>query len=119
MIFLEYKNDVQNGNNKTLSRELYKTDFYRNFTPSLVTIDNRNSVIECSIPREDLTKKQEASEKGNFFKRMKSNNIFAFADQKKITYGFGYNLTLKRDTNDIVFSKGKGVAAAKVVLCEI
>ena len=40
-------------NTKTLSRELYKSDFYRYIPSSLATINNNNSNITIHIPRED------------------------------------------------------------------
>ena len=43
-------------------------------------------------------------------------DLFGFADQEKITYGLGYTLTLKRNTNNDMILRGAGVDAAKVVV---
>ena len=40
-------------NNKLLSRELYKADFYRYSPTFLATVNNNNSDIDINIPRED------------------------------------------------------------------
>ena len=40
-------------NTQTLSRELYKSDFYRYIPNSLATANNNNSNITIHIPRED------------------------------------------------------------------
>ena len=45
--------------------------------------------------------------------------MFGFADQEKITYGLGYTLTLKRNTNNDAILRSVGVDAAKVVIKDI
>ena len=45
--------------------------------------------------------------------------LFGFADQEKTTYGLGYTLTLKRNTNNDMILRGAGVDAAKVVVKDI
>ena len=45
--------------------------------------------------------------------------MFGLADQEKITYGLGYTLTLKRNTNNDVVFRTNGVNAAKVVVKDI
>ena len=51
--------------------------------------------------------------------RIKLKNLFGFADQEKITFGLGYTLTLKRNTNNDVVFRTNGVNAAKVVVKDI
>ena len=63
--------------------------------------------------RLDLTKKEEARQKGVFYNRIRIINIFGFADQDTITYGLGYNLTLERDTNNSVIYRTAAVAEEK------
>ena len=67
-----------------------------------------------TIRRQELTNNK--NEKGTFFVRIKLKNLFGFADQEKITYGLGYTLTLKRNTNNDAILRGAGVDAAKVVV---
>ena len=50
-----------------------------------------------TIKRQELTNNK--NEKGTFFVRIKLKDLFGFADQEKITFGLGYTLTLKRNTN--------------------
>ena len=70
-----------------------------------------------TIRRQELTNNK--SEKGTFFVRRKLKDLFGFADQEKINYGFGYTLTLKRNSkNDVVF-RTNAVDAAKVVVKDI
>ena len=45
--------------------------------------------------------------------------MFGLADQEKITYGLGYTLTLKRNTNNDAILRGNAVDAAKVVVKDI
>ena len=66
------------------------------------------------IRRQELTNNK--TEKGTFFVRIKLRDLFRFADQEKITYGMGYTLTLKRNTNNDVVFRTNGVNAAKVVV---
>ena len=54
------------------------------------------------IRRQELTNNK--TEKGTFFVRIKLKDLFGFADQEKVTYGLGYTLTLKRNTNNDVLS---------------
>ena len=70
-----------------------------------------------TIRRQELTNNK--TEKGSFFVRIKLKDLFGFADQEKITYGLGYTLTLKRNTNNDVVFRTKGVNAAKVVVKDI
>ena len=200
--------DFNLKNTKTLSKELYKSDFYRYIPSSLTTVNNNNSNITIHIPREDsyislqnsyilidfevthdddtkyaigdeislvnlgpvalfseakltthsgkhlekvenlhtvslmhkllssshdtydiiygfdssiprrreeLTNNKEAGEKGTFYNRIRLIDIFGFADQDKITYGLGYNLTLKRNHKDNVIHRANAVANGKVV----
>ena len=58
--------------------------------------------IDKNKRRLELTNNK--NEKGTFFVRIRLNDIFGFADQEKITYGLGYQLILKRNTNnDAIF----------------
>ena len=57
--------------------------------------------------RQELTNNKEAGEKGTFYSRIRLIDIFGFADQDKITYGLGYNLTLKRNSNNDVIHRAK------------
>ena len=45
--------DFNLKNTKKLSRELYKSDFYRYIPSSLATVNNNNNNIYINIPRED------------------------------------------------------------------
>ena len=70
-----------------------------------------------SVRRQELTNNK--NEKGTFFVRIKLKDLFGFADQEKITYGLGYTLTLKRNTNNDAILRSVGVDAAKVVIKDI
>ena len=70
-----------------------------------------------TIRRQELTNNK--NEKGTFFVRIKLKDLFGFADQEKITYGLGYTLTLKRNTNKDAILRIVGVDAAKVVIKDI
>ena len=72
---------------------------------------------DTTIRRQELTNNK--NEKGTFFVRIKLNDLFGFADQEKITYGLGYTLTLKRNTNNDAILRSVGVDAAKVVIKDI
>ena len=67
--------------------------------------------------RQELTNNK--TEKGTFFVRMKLRDLFGFAEQEKITYGLGYTLTLKRNSNNDAILRGNAVDAAKVVVKDI
>ena len=67
-----------------------------------------------TIRRQELTNNK--NEKETFFLRIKLKDLFGFADQEKITYGLGYTLTLKRNTNNDAILTSVGVDAAKVVI---
>ena len=70
-----------------------------------------------AIRRQELTNNK--TEKGTFFARIKLKDLFGFADQEKISYGLGYTLTLKRNTNIDAILRGNAVDAAKVVVKDI
>ena len=70
-----------------------------------------------TIRRQELTNNK--NEKGTFFVRIKLKDLFGFADQENITFGLGYTLTLKRNTNNDLILRGAGVDAAKVVVKDI
>ena len=70
-----------------------------------------------AIRRLELTNNK--TEKGTFFLKIKLTDLFGFADQEKVTYGLGYVVTLKRNTNNDVIIRGAGVDAAKVVIKDI
>ena len=70
-----------------------------------------------TIRRQELTNNK--NEKGTFVVRIKPKDLFGFADQEKITYGLGYTLTLKRNTNNDAILRSVGVDAAKVVIKDI
>ena len=72
---------------------------------------------DTTIRRQELTNNK--NEKGTFFVRIKLKDLFGFADQEKITYGLGYTLTLKRNTNNDAILRSVGVDAAKVVIKDI
>ena len=70
-----------------------------------------------TIRRQELTNNK--TEKGTFFVRKKLNDLFGFADQEKITYGLGYTLTLKRNTNNDAILRGNAVDAANIDIKDI
>ena len=70
-----------------------------------------------TIKRQELTNNK--NEKGTFFVRTKLKDLFGFADQEKITYGFGYTLTLKRNNNNDPIIRDNGVDAAKINIKDI
>ena len=70
-----------------------------------------------TIRRQELTNNK--NEKGTFFVRIKLKDLFGFADQEKITYGLGYTLTLKRNTNNDAILRSVGEDAAKVDIKDI
>ena len=72
---------------------------------------------DTTIRRQELTNNK--NEKGTFFVRIKLKDLFGFADQEKITYGLGYTLNLKRNTNNDAILRSVGVDAAKVVIKDI
>ena len=72
---------------------------------------------DTTIRRQELTNNK--NEKGTFFVRIKLKDLLGFADQEKITYGLGYTLTLKRNTNNDAILRSVGVDAAKVVIKDI
>ena len=72
---------------------------------------------DTTIRRQELSNNK--NEKGTFFVRIKLKDLFGFADQEKITYGLGYTLTLKRNTNNDAILRSVGVDAAKVVIKDI
>ena len=72
---------------------------------------------DTTIRKQELTDNK--NEKGTFFVRIKLKDLFGFADQEKITYGLGYTLTLKRNTNNDAILRSVGVDAAKVVIKDI
>ena len=57
--------------------------------------------------------------KETFYNRIRLIDIFGFADQEKITYGLGYNLTLKRNSNNDVVHRIAARANAKIVIKDI
>ena len=69
------------------------------------------------VRRQELTNNK--NEKGTFFVRIKLKDLFGFADQEKITYGLGYTLTLKRNTNNDAILRGAGVDATKIDIKDI
>ena len=69
--------------------------------------------------REELTNNKEAGEKGTFYNRIRLIDIFGFADQDKILYGLGFNLTLKRNNNNNVIHRIAARANGKVVIKDI
>ena len=58
------------------------------------------------------------NERGTFFNRILLRDIFGFADQEKITYGLGYQLILKRNTNNDAIFRTIG-DEAKIVINQI
>ena len=89
----------------------------------LLTSSQQTSQLMYGFEESTTIRRQELSnnktEKGTFFVRRKLKDLFGFADQDKITYGLGYTLTLKRNTNNDVIIRGAGVDAAKVVVKDI
>ena len=51
--------------------------------------------------------------------RIKFRDLFGFADQEKITYGLGYTLTLKQNTNNDAILTGNAVDDAKINIKDI
>ena len=49
-----------------------------------------------------------------FFNRIRSIDIFGFADQDKVKYGLGYTLTLKRFESNNVSFRAASVAQGRV-----
>ena len=74
--------------------------------------------IDDEKRKEELLDNKTVAEKGTFFVRIKLTDIFGFADQEKITYGLGYQLILKRNTNDDAIFRAGG-DAAKIVIKNI
>ena len=70
-----------------------------------------------TIRRQELTNNK--NEEGTFFVRIKLKDLFGFADQYKITYGLGYTLTLKRNTNNDAILRANAVSAAKIDIKDI
>ena len=70
-----------------------------------------------AMRRQELTNNK--TEKGTFFVNIKLIDLFGFADQEKVTYGLGYNLTLKRNNNNDPNMRNNGVDAAKIVIKDI
>ena len=58
-----------------------------------------------------------ADTKGLFFVRIRLVDLFGFADQEKITYGLGYQLILKRNSNnDAIFRHRMMMVQQKLLL---
>ena len=82
----------------------------------LLSSTQQTSELMYGFEESDATRRLELTTnktaKGTFFVTIKLRDSFGFADQEKITYGLGYNLTLKRiDNNDpIVRTAGVDVA---------
>ena len=70
-----------------------------------------------AMRRQELTTNK--TEKGTFFVRIKSTDIFGFADQEKITFGLSYTLTLKRNNNNDPIVRDNGVDAAEIDIKDI
>ena len=89
----------------------------------LLTSTQQTSQLMYGFDESENTRRLEIpnhkTEKGTFFVRIKLKDLFGFADQEKLTYGLGYTLTLKRNTNNDVIIRGAGVDAAKVVVKDI
>ena len=47
------------------------------------------------------------------------NDLFGFADQEKITYGLGYQLILKRNSNNDAIFRHNDAGEAKIVINQI
>ena len=63
---------------------------------------------------DDTKRKEELTiikinKKDYFFVRIRLIDIFGFADQEKITYGLGYQLILKRNTNNDAILRAGGM----------
>ena len=90
---------------------------------NLLTSSQQTSQLMYGLEESTTTRRQELTnnktEKGTFFVRIKLKELLGFADQEKTTYGTGYTVTLKRNTNNDVVIKGAGVDAAKVVVKDI
>ena len=89
----------------------------------LLTSTSRTSQLLCGFEQSTTIRRQELTnnknELGTFFVRIKLKDLFGFADQEKITYGLGYTLTLKRNTNNDAILRSVEVDAAKVVIKDI
>ena len=89
----------------------------------LLTSNQQTSQLMYGFEESQATRRQELTynktEKGTFFVRIKLTGIFGFADQEKITYGLGYTLTLKRNSNNDPNLRDNGVDAAKVIIKDI
>ena len=51
--------------------------------------------------------------------RIKLKDLFGFADQENVAYGFSYTLTLKRNICNDAIKRGAVVDAAKIVVNDI
>ena len=69
------------------------------------------------VRRQELTNNK--TEKGSFFVRIKLKDMFGFADQEKTTFGLGYTLTLKRNTNNDAILRANRTDAAKIDIKDI
>ena len=67
--------------------------------------------------RQELTNNKK--EKGTFFVKIKLTDLFGFADQEKITYGLGYNLSLKRNNNNDAIIRTATADEAKIDIKDI
>ena len=89
----------------------------------LLTSNQQTSQLMYGFEESQATRRQELTnnktEKGTFFVRIKLKDLFGFADQEKITYGLGYSLTLKRNTNSDAIIRTAGVDAAKINIKDI
>ena len=89
----------------------------------LLTSTSQSSQLLYGFEESTVVRRQELTnnknEKGTFFVRIKLKDLFGFADQEKISYGLGYTLTLKPNTNNDMILRGAGVDAAKVVVKDI
>ena len=83
----------------------------------LLTSNQQTSQLMYGFEESQATRRQELTnnktEKGTFFVRIKLKDLFGFVNQEKITYGFGYSLTLKRNNNNDPIIRDNGVDAAK------
>ena len=111
---------------RTISgKHLEKVDnlYIINLMNKLLTSTQYTSELLYGFEESQATRRLELTnnktEKGTFLVNIKLFDLFGFADQEKITYGFGYFLTLKRNNNNDPIIRTNATDAAKIVIKDI
>ena len=66
--------------------------------------------------RHELTNNKEARQKGVSYNTIRFLNFLGFANQDKMTFALGHNLTLKQNTNNNALYRTASVAEAKIII---